>query len=247
LITPSPSLWLVPLPREGGSSCSASEDAFGSLLRELSAKLTEGVFCEKVFSLYLILKGRFIMARGILIFGSAGAGKRTLGDAVSKELGFAHINTDDLFWRRGMKYPYTLMLPREERKVRLVDAIWMHKNFVLSGNLDTISEHFEPMFDLVVYLTTNTSVRLERLQKREYEKLGERILEGGDLYPMHRQFLHMAARYDSDGFPNADMHSEWANTLACPVLRLSGDMAPEVNAQIIAKTYRKHMSRKKDA
>lgn len=183
------------------------------------------------------------MARGIFIFGSAGAGKRTLGEAVSRELGFAHINTDDLFWRTGMKYPYTLMLPREERKVKLVDAIWTHKNFVLSGNLDTISEHFEPMFDLAVYLTTNTHIRLERLQAREYEKLGDRILEGGDLYPMHRRFLDMAARYDSDGFPNADKHSEWANTLPCPVLRLSGDMEPEVNAGIIAKAYREAVKR----
>lgn len=186
------------------------------------------------------------MARGILIFGSAGAGKRTLGDAVAKELGFAHINTDDIFWRTGMKYPYTLMLPREDRKVRLVDAIWTQKNFVLSGNLDTISEHFEPMFDLVVYLTTNTHIRLERLQNREYEKFGDRVCEGGDLYPMHKRFLDMAARYDSNGSPNADAHAEWAKTLDCPVLRLSGDMDVQVNAKIIAEAYRELMSRKND-
>lgn len=179
------------------------------------------------------------MARGIFIFGSAGAGKATLGSATAKELGFPFFNTDDLFWRTGMKYPYTLMLPREERKIRLVDAIWMHEHFVLSGNLDTISEHFEPMFDLVVYLTTNTHIRIERLNRREGEKFGERILEGGDLYPMHKRFLDMAARYDSNGSPNADAHAEWAKTLSCPVLRLSGDMEPEVNARIVAEAYRK--------
>ena len=186
------------------------------------------------------------MARGILIFGSAGAGKRTLGDAVARELGFAHINTDDLFWRTGMKYPYTLMLPREDRKIKLVDAIWTQKNFVLSGNLDTISEHFEPMFDLVVYLTTNTHIRLKRLQAREYEKFGDRVCEGGDLYPMHKRFLDMAARYDSNGSPNADAHAEWAKTLDCPVLRLSGDMEPEVNAKLIAEAYKTLMNGKKD-
>lgn len=182
------------------------------------------------------------MARGIFIFGSAGAGKATLGRAVAKELGFPFFNTDDLFWRKGMKYPYTLMLPREERMIALTDAIWMNAHFVLSGNLDTISEHFEPMLDLAVYLTTNTAVRLERLNQREGEKFGGRILEGGDLYPMHKRFLDMAARYDSNGFPNADKHSAWADTLACPVLRLSGDIAPEVNAQIIANAYREQMN-----
>lgn len=181
------------------------------------------------------------MARGIFIFGSAGAGKATLGRAVAAKLAFPHVNTDDLFWRRGMKYPYTLMLPREERTIKLIDSLWEAENFVLSGTLDTISEHFEPMFDLAVYLTTNTSVRLARLQAREYAKFGDRILEGGDLYPMHKRFLDMAARYDSNGSPNADAHAAWAKTLPCPVLRLSGDIAPEVNAGIIVKAYHEHM------
>lgn len=182
------------------------------------------------------------MARGILIFGSAGAGKRTLGAAVAEKLGFAHVSTDDLFWRTEMKYPYTFMYPREVRKIALVDALWEKEHFVLSGSLDTISEHFEPMFDLVVYLTTNTHIRLKRLQAREYAKFGERILEGGDLYPMHKRYLDMAARYDSNGSPNADAHAAWANTLSCPVLRLSGDMDPQANAEIIVRAYREHLS-----
>ncbi len=184
------------------------------------------------------------MARGILIFGSAGAGKATLGRAVAQALGFAHYNTDDIFWRKGMKYPYTLMRPREERILALMDALWETETFVLSGNLDTISERFEPMLDLAVYLTTNTAVRLERLQAREYAKFGDRVAERGDLYPMHRQFMAMAARFDSNGVPNADKHSAWADTLPCPVLRLSGDMDVQTNAKIVVRAYREHMSQK---
>ncbi|MBR5288175.1 MAG: AAA family ATPase [Clostridia bacterium] len=186
------------------------------------------------------------MARGIFIFGSAGAGKATLGAAVARELGFAHINTDDLFWRTGMKYPYTLMLPREDRVVKLMDALWEKENFVLSGTLDTISDRFEPMFDLAVYLTTNTFVRLDRLQQREFAKFGERILEGGDLYPMHMRFLDSARRYDSNAIPNADAHAAWAGTLPCPVLRLSGEMDPQVNARLIVKAYQTQTDGKKD-
>lgn len=186
------------------------------------------------------------MSRGIFIFGSAGAGKATLGRAVAKELGFPFYNTDDLFWRTGMKYPYTLMLPREERMLKLMDALWTGDNFVLSGNIDTISEHFEPMFDLAVYLTTNTAIRLERLQQREYAKFGDRILEGGDLYPMHKRFLNTAALYDSNGVPNADAQAAWSKTLPCPVLRLSGDIDPQINAGIIVEAYRAHMNEKRD-
>ena len=186
------------------------------------------------------------MARGIFIFGSAGAGKRTLGNAVAQGLNYPFYHTDDYFWRTGMKYPYTLMLPREDRVIRLIDALWEQENFVLAGTLDTISEHFEPMFDLAVYLTTNTYVRLDRLQKREYEKFGDRILEGGDLYPMHMRFLDTARRYDSNAIPNADAHAAWAGTLPCPVLRLSGEMDPMVNAQLIIEAYHQQISRKKD-
>lgn len=181
------------------------------------------------------------MSRGILIFGSAGAGKTTLGRITAQQLGLPFYSTDDYFWRAGMKYPYTLMLPREERAQRLMDALPGDGRFVLSGALDTVSEPFEPMLALAVYLTTNTRVRLERLQQREYKRWGNRILKGGDLYPMHERFLKMAARYDSDSVPNADAHAEWSMALPCPVLRLSGDMEPEVNAGIITKAYRQRL------
>jgi len=42
---------------------------------------------------------------------------------------------------------------------------------------------FIPKFDLVVFVDTPTDIRIERLQKREYERFGSRIREGGDDIP----------------------------------------------------------------
>lgn len=178
------------------------------------------------------------MARGILIFGSAGAGKTTLGHIVAAKLGYPYYDIDDYIWMKNTKIPFSLPYPRAEKARRLMEAISQGEHFVMGGSMDSFNEPFVPLFDLAVYLTTNTHVRIERLKAREYERYGDRILEGGDLYAHHQSFLKMAARYDSDGSPNADNHAAWASTLPCTVLRLSGDMAPEVNADIIVRAYR---------
>ena len=39
------------------------------------------------------------MARGIIIFGSAGSGKTTLGKLVAKKLDFPYFDIDDYIWR----------------------------------------------------------------------------------------------------------------------------------------------------
>ena len=38
------------------------------------------------------------MARGIIIFGSAGSGKTTLGKKVGDKLGFPYYDIDDYIW-----------------------------------------------------------------------------------------------------------------------------------------------------
>uniref|UniRef100_UPI003260E19C shikimate kinase n=1 Tax=Clostridium sp. NkU-1 TaxID=1095009 RepID=UPI003260E19C len=40
------------------------------------------------------------MARGIIIFGSAGSGKTTLGKMVADKLGFPYFDIDDYIWKK---------------------------------------------------------------------------------------------------------------------------------------------------
>jgi hypothetical protein len=44
--------------------------------------------------------------------------------------------------------------------------------------------------DLIVFVATPTSVRLERLAAREKALFGDRIAPGGDMYEIHKNKLH---------------------------------------------------------
>ena len=119
------------------------------------------------------------MANGILIMGSSGAGKTTLGELVAKELNYTFVDIDEYIWRKDTEIPFTAMYSRNEKIERLQAAISDCEHFVMAGSMDSFHEHFDPYFELVVHLHTDEKIRVKRVHERELEWFGERVLEGG--------------------------------------------------------------------
>ena len=46
------------------------------------------------------------MARGIIIFGSAGSGKTSLGKLTAAELGFPYFDIDEYIWRKDTEITF---------------------------------------------------------------------------------------------------------------------------------------------
>jgi len=80
-----------------------------------------------------------------------------------------------------------------------------------------------------VFVDTPTDVRVERLQKREYERFGKRIRTGGDMYDNHREFIEWAKTYDTAGADQRSraLHEEWFKRLSCQLLRVDGTKSIE--------------------
>lgn len=49
------------------------------------------------------------VAMGIMIMGSPGAGKTTLGKMVAKELGYTFVDIDEYIWRKDTEVPFLVM------------------------------------------------------------------------------------------------------------------------------------------
>lgn len=177
------------------------------------------------------------MARGIIIFGSAGSGKTTLGKVVAKKLDLTYFDIDDYIWRKDTDKPFTVMYTREEKINGLMSDISKGTNFVMAGSMDSFNSPFVPLFDLAIHITASVGTRIARINKREYEVYGERIMEGGDMYEEHCGFLDISARYDTDGSPCMSTHAQWADSLPCKVLRLNGDDDLNKNVEIIVHEY----------
>ncbi len=69
----------------------------------------------------------------------------------------------------------------------------------MSGSIVGWDDAVLPLLDLAVYVRTPTEVRIERLEVREYARFNDRILEGGDMFDNHREFIEWARTYDAAG------------------------------------------------
>jgi len=179
------------------------------------------------------------MAAGIMITGSSGAGKTTLGELVARELGYTFVDIDEYIWRKDTEIPFTAMYSRSEKISRVMGAISQCEHFVMAGSMDSFHEHFDPFFELVVHLNADAQLRVKRVHERALERFGERVAEGGDMYEGHRKMLSDITGYDFGiGGCTLQQHESWLNSLPCRVIRLDGADAPEKNLKIIEEAYR---------
>ena len=160
---------------------------------------------------------------GIIVFGAPGAGTSTVGRALANGLGYAHIETDDICGEAIDIPPFRVSYATIERISRLNATIEKCSAFVISGSMLGWGDSFIPLFDLAVFITTPTNIRVERLEQREKERHGERICVGGDMYERHKWFVEWAKTYDTDN-PDRSLilHEKWIDTLLCPVIRING-------------------------
>lgn len=170
------------------------------------------------------------------IFGASGSGTSTLGKALAEMLGYKWMDTDDYFWEQTDP-PYTTKRSVDERLRLMKEDIESSESCVISGSLAGWGDDLIPYFTLVVRLVVQTDVRIERIRKREAQKMGERILPGGDMYEHHLEFIEWAKKYDTGdvNMRSKAKHNAWQNSLPCKTITLDGTASSEENCSIIER------------
>ena len=178
------------------------------------------------------------MAHGIYVFGASGSGTTTFGRELAQFLNFAHLDIDDYFWE-NTDVPFTISRPRKRRQQMLKGDMVKHEKFVVSGSATGWDEPFCPYYDLAIFVTTPTNIRIERLKKREYAEFGERIGENGDMQRNHLEFLEWAANYDAGGLDMRSLasHEQWIEKCPCPIIRINGADDYRSSAKTIAERF----------
>ncbi|MBO4290107.1 MAG: AAA family ATPase [Lachnospiraceae bacterium] len=175
------------------------------------------------------------MAKKVIhIFGSAGAGTSTLGRALSNKLRYFFMDTDAYYWA-PVDPPFSVKREPAKRVELMQKDIDGHDNVVISGALSGWGDVLIPEFTLAVRVETETSIRIERLRKRERDQFGSRIDPGGDMQKIYEDFIEWAARYDEGGLEirSKARHDEWQKKLQCPVVLLDGSLPVETNLEIL--------------
>lgn len=156
------------------------------------------------------------------ILGASGSGTTTLGHLLARHLNLCHLDTDDFFWEPS-EPPYTTKRDPSQRLALLHRAFAGHDRWVLSGSLCGWGDPLIPLFGAVIFLTVPAETRLERTCRRERERYGAELEEGGRMYQKHREFMAWSAGYD-DPMPSVGRsrlgQETWLAGLPCPVIRI---------------------------
>jgi len=171
----------------------------------------------------------------IHITGASGSGTTTLGRALAQALGWPHFDSDDFFWLKTDP-PFQEKRAADVRAAMLSEALAAVPSWVLSGSVMGWSCLVTPSFDLVVFLSLPTELRMTRLKTREVERYGEASLApGGARRAESETFLAWAAAYDEAETVgrNRQAHERWLVEQSCPVLRLDSRRTVAANVSAV--------------
>lgn len=152
---------------------------------------------------------------GIIVFGANGSGKTTLGRELARILGFKHIDHEDYAFNQS-EIPYTNPCSEEECVELMLADIQKYGSFVISAVTGNFGDKIAQIYELAVYLSAPHELRMERINKREIERFGDRVLKGGDMYERQQKF------YDFVANRSLSRIEQWAETLSCPVMHMDG-------------------------
>lgn len=163
----------------------------------------------------------------IYITGASCAGVTTLGLNLAMRLDARQVDVDDYYWM-PTDPPFTTKRPPADR-VSLMQQALGDDDWVLTGSCLRWGEALITDAELIVFVVTPTSVRLERLDAREKERFGGRIAPGGDMHQIHEAFREWASQYDDPNFSgrNRAWHEAWLSRQTASVLRVDGMSSAE--------------------
>ena len=171
---------------------------------------------------------------GILICGLNGTGKSTLGRMLADRMGYEFIDNEDLFFPK-VDPLYTFSNPRsEEEVIRLLEEkIRANIRFVFSAVRGNYGGKLIASLDHIVLIEVPKQIRSQRIRDRSYQKFGNRILPGGDLYDKENKWFSLA-----DNRPETYV-TDWLETLDCSVIRIDGTLPVEENADYLVSILSK--------
>ncbi|OCW59087.1 adenylate kinase [Hoeflea olei] len=160
----------------------------------------------------------------IYITGASCSGVSTLGAALAGHFETPQIDVDEVYWM-PTDPPFSVKRPPEDRVRLIAERQRRSDGWILTGSFMGWGEALIDDVDLIVFLYTPAAVRLQRLDAREAQRHGDRILPGGDMHAAHLAFRDWASGYDDPAFSgrNLAQHESWLGRQTAPVLRLEGD------------------------
>jgi len=141
------------------------------------------------------------------------------------------MDIEDYHFRES-EIPYSNPRSRNECLELMLDDIKKHHSFVIStvdGNY--LGEKILSMCNFAVYITAPIEIRIQRIKQRGYDKFGERVRKGGDMYEQELNFHQFVTSR------SARPIEQWKESLTYPVICVNGLEDYKKNAVKVACLY----------
>lgn len=169
------------------------------------------------------------MSRRIIICGGNGSGKSTLGKALADAMGILFMDNEDYYFpEKKSGYKYDRGLTREEFLPTLLHDMEQAEDWIFASVKGNYGEQIESLFTHAILMEVPKELRMQRIWNRSYNKFGDKILPGGELYEKEQKFFDMVK-----GRPD-NYAEEWAANLRCPVIRVDGTKSVKENVELLA-------------
>ncbi|QHI36066.1 Cytidylate kinase [Kordia antarctica] len=172
----------------------------------------------------------------ILIIGASGSGTTTLGKALSVATNFKHLDVDDYYWK-VTNPPFQEKISLAERTKNLTIDFHNHTNVIVSGSLVSWGKAWKTAFDLAIFVTLDKNIRMQRLEQREFERYGDKLVTDLKVKETSEAFLAWAKRYDDSTFTGRSMkiHLDWLALLSCKTLTIDSALSLENNVSTVLR------------
>lgn len=169
-----------------------------------------------------------IIGTKIIICGLNGAGKSTLGRVLADRTGWVFKDVEDYYFpKNDPSYPYATQRTEEEIVKLLHTDLCQNDNIIFAGVRGNYSSEIAAMFTNAVFIKVPKEIRMERVRSRAFNKFGNRVLQGGDLYERENAF------YDIIEKRTDEVVTKWLKTLNIPVITIDGQKPIEENVDLI--------------
>lgn len=169
---------------------------------------------------------------GILICGLNGVGKSTLGKILADRMRYEFIDSEDLYFSKTDP-SYLFSGPRSDEEVSrlLEERISENDRFVFAAVRGNYGNKLIASLDRIVLIDVPKQIRSRRVRDRSYQKFGDRILPGGDLYDKESKWFSLT---DSR---TETYVTDWLETVDCPVIRIDGTLPVEENVDYLVSVF----------
>lgn len=170
------------------------------------------------------------MPNGIVITGLNGCGKSTVCKQLAKKLNYYSMDVEDYYFIKS-DIPYSKFHTHEETKKRMLDDIIKYNNYVLATVNCDWGEEITSTYKLAVVLKAPLDIRMNRIKQREYDKFGNRVLIGGDLYESQQKFHNKVLLRGEEHI------AKQMQFIKCPVLEIDATLSINDIVDTICKKY----------